>query len=406
MLPGITLATNGSLLIGYGAKSRSMGGAGVAFAQDALVSAVNPAGMTDVGNRFDAGLMIFHPKRSAYVPGFSGRDNIQSGSEWFAIPNMGANYRFNRKVSMGFAFVGSGGGNTRYNENFFDFSGDPNPTLGVNLMQAVMSPSLAYKVDKHNSIGASVLLGLQSFRAYGLEAFGDAGFSSDPEHLTGNGNEMSYGAGLRFGWRGKFFDDFLTLGASYSSRVYMTKFDKYKGLFAEHGDADMPAMYTLGLAIKPIDKVTVAFDYQHVDYSSIKSFSNHGPKVFLPLPKEKHLMGEDEGLGFGWRDMDVYKIGISYDYSDRYTFRAGYNYGTKPMPGNGVEILANTLAPAVTEHHATLGMSYRPDKNMEWSIAAMYAFRKDVVEFNEFSNDNIRISMHQYAGEISFGYKF
>ena len=404
--PVTSLATNGSFLIGYGAKSRGMAGAGVAFAQDALVSATNPAGMTDVDSRADGGLMFFNPERSAYVPGFSGKDNVDSGSTLFAIPNMGVNYRFNRKITVGFAFYGAGGGNTRYNDNFFDFSGEPNPTLGVNLQQAIMSPSMAYRIDKHNSIGASVLLGVQSFRAYGLEAFGDAGFSSDPEHLTGKGDDWSYGAGVRLGWRGKFLDDKLTLGAAYSSRMYMTKFDKYKGLFAEQGSADIPAFFTIGLAIKPLDKLTVAFDIQHINYSAIKSFSNKGPKQFLPLPPSNQLMGEDDGLGFGWQDITVYKLGLSYDYNDKYTFRAGWNHGGKPMPGNGREILANTLAPAVTEDHATLGMTYRQNKNIEWTVAAMHAFRNDVVEFNDFSGDNVRISMYQNAAEISFGYKF
>jgi len=36
--PSITLATNGYFLIGYGAKSRSMGGVGVAYGQDGLAA--------------------------------------------------------------------------------------------------------------------------------------------------------------------------------------------------------------------------------------------------------------------------------------------------------------------------------------------------------------------------------
>jgi len=407
-IPVTAYATNGSLLIGYGAKSRGMGGVGVAYAQDALVSAVNPAGMVDVGTRGDVGLMLFKPDRSSWVPGFSGKDNITSGATLFAIPNMGVNYKFNRKVSVGFAFVGAGGGNTRYNENFFDFSGEPNPTLGVNLAQAIMSPGFAYNITKQQSFGVSLLLGIQTFRAYGLEAFGDAGFSSDPEHLTGNGNDWSYGAGVRLGWRGKFFDEKLTLGAAYSSRMYMTKFDKYKGLFAEQGSADIPEMFSLGLALKPIDKVVLAFDAQYINYDDIASFNNSGPEFFLPLPPPEELMGEDNGLGFGWESIWVYKLGIDYEYNKNWTFRAGYNYSDFPMKEDGIQILANTLAPAVTQHHMTLGFSYKPKSSskIEWTFALMRAFRTDVVEYNEFSSDNIRIGMDQWAADIEFGYIF
>jgi len=407
-IPITSYATNGSFLIGYGAKSRGMGGVGIAYAQDSLVSATNPAGMLDVASRADVGLMLFNPERSSWVPGFSGKPNEDSGATLYAIPNMGMNYQFTRKLAVGFAFVGAGGGGTRYNDNFFDF-GNPNninPTLGVNLAQAIMSPSFAYKINKQNSFGASLLVGIQTFRAFGLESFGDAGFSSEPDRLTGQGNDWSYGAGVRFGWRGKFFDENLTLGAVYSSRMQMTDFDKYKGLFAESGSADIPETYGLGLAFKATDKTTVAFDVQWIKYDDIASFSNPGPAVFLPLPPPDRLMGADNGLGFGWDSMTVYKLGINYDYNETWSFRAGWNYGEKPIPDDGVEILANTLAPAVTEHHMTLGASYRPSRNIEWTFAAMRAFQEDMVEYNEFSGDNIRISMDQWGVDIGFGYTF
>ena len=60
------LATNGYFLIGYGAKSRSMGGVGVAYGQDGLAAAANPAAMADVDvstMRVDAGGELFIPKR-------------------------------------------------------------------------------------------------------------------------------------------------------------------------------------------------------------------------------------------------------------------------------------------------------------------------------------------------------
>lgn len=397
-------ATNGSLLIGYGAKSRGIGGAGVAFAQDAVATATNPAGMADVGTRLDIGAMLFRPERSSWVPGFSGRDDVKSGSNLFLIPNMGAAYKFNRKMSVGFAFVGAGGGNTRYNENFFDFAGEPDPTLGVNLMQAVMSPSVSYKLTKNHTVGVSLLLGIQSFRAYGQSAFGDAGYSSNPDKLTNKGNDFSYGAGGRIGWTSKFFKKRLTIGATASSKVYMTKFEKYKGLFAEKGKFDMPAIYSAGFSLKPMKKLTIAGDYQYINYSQIRSISNKGPTAFLPLPPDNELLGASRGLGFGWDDMQVYKIGVAYDYNPKWTYRVGYNYGKTPIKKD--QLLFNTQAPATVEHHATAGLTYKSTQNSEWSFALMRAFQKDIVAFDNFSGDNIRIKMHQWAADVSYGYYF
>ncbi len=58
-VPVSAFATNGYFLIGYGAKSRSMGGVGVAYGQDGIAAAANPAAMADVeingAMRFDIG---------------------------------------------------------------------------------------------------------------------------------------------------------------------------------------------------------------------------------------------------------------------------------------------------------------------------------------------------------------
>ena len=94
-----------------------------------------------------------------------------------------------------------------------------------------MLPSLAYKVNKNHTIGASIAIGVQQFRAYGLGAFEDLGFAGPGATKTsGNGNDWSYGAGIRLGWMGKFFDKRLTLGTNYASRVYMTEFDKKRDI--------------------------------------------------------------------------------------------------------------------------------------------------------------------------------
>ena len=60
-------ATNGYFKIGAGSKNRGMAGAGIAYAQDAMTSAINPAALSGVGSRVDAGIELFKPKRSGEV---------------------------------------------------------------------------------------------------------------------------------------------------------------------------------------------------------------------------------------------------------------------------------------------------------------------------------------------------
>lgn len=62
-------ATKGYFSHGYGTKARGQAGVGVAWSQDALGAAANPAGTLAVGERVDLGLSWFAPRRNASVVG-------------------------------------------------------------------------------------------------------------------------------------------------------------------------------------------------------------------------------------------------------------------------------------------------------------------------------------------------
>lgn len=465
LVPSAAMATNGYFLIGFGAKSRAMGGVGVAYAQDGLAAAFNPAGMANAGvntMRIDIGGELFNPPRAARqdsaalesgFPGASGPVNHRSGSNLFLIPNMGMIYKFNRKMYIGMAAIGAGLG-TRYDQQvpgkpgclqgtttangnpdngvgstFFNFNCNADSyTAGVTLYQMQMLPSVAYKVNKNHTVGASVALAVQMFRAYGLGAFEDLGFANTRSNVSGEGNDWSYGAGVRFGWAGKFFKQRVTLGANYASRVYMTRFDKYKNLFAEQGSFDIPEHFAFGTALKLTDKLTLAADAQRILYSDVRSVGNTGPSVEDPgdlnvngscagvaddVDPTNCKLGGDDGMGFGWQDQWTYKVGINYDYNAAWSFRLGYNYGKSPIPDD--QVLFNMLAPATVEHHATLGFSYRPSKNIEWSFNGMRAFENTIKGPSAFGPtgdenidkdvDSVAITMKQWSLGVSFAYK-
>jgi long-chain fatty acid transport protein len=50
------------------------------------------------------------------------------------------------------------------------------------------------------------------------------------------------------------------VGVAGNSRIYIEEFDKYKGLFAEQGDFDIPASIQAGIAVDLRNDVTVMFD--------------------------------------------------------------------------------------------------------------------------------------------------
>jgi len=185
---------------------------------------------------------------------------------------------------------------------------------------------------------------------------------------------------VRLGWLGKFMDNKLLLGASGSPRVYMSKFDKYTNLFAEQGDFDTPPMFGVGMSYKLNDKTTVALDISRTFYSNIAAIGNPGPNLPgdprgpFPVSQAENALGADNGLGFGWEDQTVYKLGVAYQYDPKWTFRGGWNYGESPIPEE-TEVLFNIVAPATTQHHLTLGASYQLSDMLEVSASYMHAFR-------------------------------
>lgn len=489
----LATATNGYFKIGYGSKNRGLAGSGIAFGQDTLAGAVNPATLVEAmggqKNRVDAGVELFSPKRKAEVdatgmfvpdlapPGFTGAGPRQgalsrekSGANEFLIPSFGIASDLGNNFYFGVAAVANGGLNTRYGNannmtgNIFTdafapvvgdtssstfqpgpsgFAGllevnpmtmvpasvlDPNlanlylnpntsPSLGVNLAQVLISPTLAYKINKHHSIGVAPILGYQTFRAYGLGLF--QAFSSDPNSTTNNGNDKVFGYGARAGYQGTFGN--FSLGLSATSKIYMDEFNDYKGLFAEHGDLDIPATYGVGIAWHATPGLTLVADVSRILYGDIASMHNKGPTAneFFAgftgaLVGDPSLvsnpLGTSNGWGFGWDDVWVYKFGVNWDYNPRWTFRAGYNYSKVPYDDD--QALFNVLAPAVVEHHVTAGFTYNVNPAAELTVTYMHAFKNDLDytyqgtgNFQPFSF-SAKNQMYQDSLEVSYAWKF
>lgn len=439
--PMLAQATNGYFMIGFGAKSRGMGGVGVAEGVDGLAAAFNPATMADVGTRFDIGGDIFWaPNTVTHSDGTLSETTIVESShfeesffspgDFFLIPNMGGTYKYSEEITLGFAFIGAGMG-TQYNQAlpegnssyFFNFNGlAESDKVGIKLMQAQIPLSVSYKVNETHTVGASFVIAAQIFEAWGLKAFQELNLAASNTNLSEMGTDVSFGAGLRFGWTGKYLDDDLRFGFNYSSRTYMSEFDDYSSLFAEHGDFDIPENYTIGLAYNINPKAKVKFDIQQINYSDIDSVGNPGPyaynsEEFNPLcpgtDSDECKIGGDLGMGFGWSDQTIYKLGTEYQYNDALVVRAGFNYGKSTIKGD--QIIFNLLAPATIESHLTLGATYNFSDDIELSMSYVHGFENTQTGQTLFqplgsnpdvTTDNAAISMKQRSLGASLGIKW
>lgn len=368
-------ATNGYFAHGYGMKAKGMGGVGIALPQDSLAAATNPAGMVMVGNRIDAGVDWFRPIRGATLTGtaggFSAGTFDGSATKNFFIPEFGYNHMMSSDMSLGVSVYGNGGMNSDYTRAIPLFNAVNAQGAGVNLEQLFIAPTAAWKITPTQSVGVSLNIAYQRFGAKGGQNFTTTPPSAYPANVINNGYDTSTGYGLHFGWIGQVTDT-VSLGAMYQTKTKMSKFDKYRGLFADAGGFDIPATYGVGIAVKAAQGTTVAADIQVIEYGSIPSVAN----PLSNLTVLGNLMGSPNGLGFGWKNMTVFKIGVSHDWSESLTVRAGYNRNNQQIPSS--ETMFNILAPGVVQDHVTLGATWNLSKENEVTFSYMHAFKQTV----------------------------
>lgn len=442
-VPFAAQATNGYFAHGYGAKNKGLAGGGVAFAQDAMAAATNPAGMVMVGNRMDIGASLFSPSPRNYTAGASttgvpdgavcgancpftfggpgGTQTDESQNDVFLIPHFARNWMLDENSSVGVSIYGNGGMNTeweggsaQHNDGVGNAVTTPGTygagTAGVNLEQLFINATYARKFANNPkaSWGASGIFAYQRFKATGLANFG--GYSTDATNLSSGSMDTSSGFGVKFGIQSEVQPG-MTLAASYQSKMFMSEFDKYKGLFAENGDFDIPATATIGLAWHNSSNSVFTADVQHIFYEDVDSISN--PISYLVGASNScaagdnlnRCLGGSEGAGFGWEDMTVLKLGYQWQTDSNWTWRAGVSTTNHPIPTT--ETVFNILAPAVMETHVTFGFTKQMDKNSEVNFTAMYAPEADVSGTNSLDpTQSVELEMTQFEVEASWGMRF
>jgi long-chain fatty acid transport protein len=300
-------------------------------------------------------------------------------------------------MAAGVTVYGNGGMNTTYPGGQLNCGQGPanalcgSGELGVDLIQLVVAPTFAYKLNPQHSIGVSPLLVYQAFKAYGLEGF--SRMSVDSSKLTGSGYSYSSGLGLRLGYMGQLSDT-VSVGASYSPKVNMGRFKEYAGLFANGGDFDIPENLSVGVAVKATPQLTLAADYQRVGYGDVPAIGNAataGP------------LGGSPGGGFGWKNIDVFKLGAQWQMSPQLTLRAGYTRSDNPV--TSANITPNILAPGVMKSHFTLGATHAMSKDTELSWSFMYAPRVKVSGPSLLAGTET-VSMRQTALGVQWATRF
>ncbi|MDH5412107.1 MAG: outer membrane protein transport protein, partial [Alphaproteobacteria bacterium] len=368
---------------GYGAVNKSMAGAGVATGFDAMSQATNPAALTLVNPQFTADLSVFSPRREAtlagagVVPG-----TYESDRNYFFVPSLAGAYEIDGTSMWGWAIYGNGGMNTTYDDPLGPFGGGK---TGVDLAQLFIQGTYAREVTPGFSIGIGPVIAAQRFKAFGLAPFG----------VANNDYDYSYGFGGRIGFQADLVSG-LRFGASYQTKMFMSEFDDYADLFAEQGDFDIPSALQAGISWEPTSGLTLAADWKRIWYSDVASVSN---TFFAASP-----LGADDGPGFGWDDVDTFKLGVAWEANSTITMRFGASLNNNPIPDE--EVLFNVLAPGVQEQHYTAGLGWKLDASNTINLGAMYSPSNSVTGPNPNGGGDITIEMYQWEATVGWTMTF
>jgi long-chain fatty acid transport protein len=366
-------AVNGAYFTAYGASSSGMGGADIAFPQDTSNAADNPAAMSELGSVFDVYTSITPVSSNA---SFGTADNHLYSRAIILAPGFGVNYQVLPQWTFGVAVTG-GGAASNYGVPVL-----PLPGAGVakaSLIFVNTAPTVTYKPLPNLSIGASLVVGVQELRLNGVIVPVDGGFEPLPSH--GNSDATGIGGGLGVLWTPVAM---ITLGASYFTKVWYTAFPGYKGdvLTPSTGHLDEPSRFGVGVAIRPLPRVTVALDYLRINWAS--------------------AAGYDTSTTFGYRNQNIGRIGVAYEVNDHWTVRAGYSFGNSVL--DSAHAATNLYGPALGSRAATVGASYAIDKKNALTAAFEYDLPITVIGSGASTGSNFRASLQVYT--LGYSHKF
>ncbi|MDZ7802965.1 OmpP1/FadL family transporter [Thiohalophilus sp.] len=409
--PVLAHATNGYFSHGAGTKSKAMAGAGSAIPEDALNAAINPANLVLVGPRVDAGASLFLPVR-----GFRANDDATAGTpqippgqydseqSWFLIPQFAWAHKLSEDSATG-VVISANGLSTRYDAPLFRFFEQPgapdeqraSAPVGADLYQLFVHVPYSIRLGPNFTAGIGPIMAVQAFRARGMEPF--RAVSIAPDAVTNNGFDYSYGIGLSLGLNYRP-TEWVALAFGLQPRIDMTPFDKYQGAFAEQGDFDIPLAFQFGVSFEPHDDLTLSIDYQEIRYSEIAAIGNTNNRPLTTVE-----LGSDEGIGGGWDDAQVLKLGARWHYAHDLVLRAGYSRMNQIIPRT--QAMINIVAPAVSREHFSIGFTKQLDPGHEWSAALTWSPEESVRGLNPNTGDQTGdLQMQQTELEIIYSWRF
>ena len=372
-------ATNGDTLIGVGAKTRAMGGAGIALSQGAESTLVNPALITDVAEtEISFGGTIFMPTIKTQMSPVEHK----SDADLSIIPGVAIASQVAPNTYVGVGMWGTAGMGT-------DFKKYPDLfKMETTLQLMQFAVPIAYKFSNGLSVGIAPIMQYGSLdihfqlpAAMGGKNVGD-----------GQNQDLGYGVSVGASYD---FKNGLKVGVVYKSKISMNYAHSLTAATAPFGlnfgdKLDQPAEIGVGVSFNH-GPHTIAVDYKKIKWGSAAGYKD-----------------------FGWKDQNVFAVGYEYN-AGKWAIRAGFNHATNPLtiynsPMKTAIDMFNLLGfPATAENHLSLGGSYVFNKNFSMDATVVYGFnKKSSADVSAMFGPGAKISnKHAELGlSVQLNYKF
>ena len=421
LLPAVVARADGVYLNGIGARSMSMGGADAAYAADPLgAMGSNPAGLgflTAPG--LEAGFVGGMPQGSFSKPPVSSghlRDDIDAAPEAaFAYPIgklcLGASVAPMAALDANWTYTdppGGANGKTSY--------GLQTDHSEIYVLRS--AAGLGYAFTPHFSFGAS--FGVDYNRN---ELQTPYIFQSQPVvkgaktllHLKTDGFGFDGQAGFLF----KPLPQ-LQLGLTYQSPFQVKTHGSASGnVGPQFGVANIPFSYDAQVRNKFPQQITGGVSWKfHPQWRAAAQVEwVDWADAFTTLPVRlssgssstvNGVVGSSslaDNIPLNWRSEFVYRVGLEYEVIPSLFLRAGYCYGSDPVPGSTL----TPLTAAIMENTFTFGVGYQwkklnADLAYQYDIPVTRGVGTSGLLSGEYSNSSVDVSVH-WVG-LTIGYTF
>lgn len=394
----------------YGARGNALGGGLVGRADDPSAVAYNPAGITQLeGTGFMVGTTVINPLASVEIAG----EKVDAESKYWTPPHLYVTQQLDDTFWLGFGVYSRYGLGIEYDS---DWAGRYNVSE-AHIQSLSMSPTLAVKVTDWLSVAAGPeIMWFEFEQKKTVDATGVNDPTTNAMDVNADLSGDSWGYGGMAGIHVTPID-WLRLGFTYRSQVKQkvegkAKFEKlnmaatlldatyFPNMDAE-GEITLPDSYTFGIAVYPLEKLSIEFDAVYTRWSSFDELKIEFEQSVNPTdPSKDTTVSEKE-----WNDVWRYQVSLEYALLDWLDLRASYVYDNTPIPDAHVDY----MVPANDRQLYGAGLGFHITEALDFDLSYTYL---DIKERNvdarqaDGVQDSKFVDGYAHLYGISLAYRF